>query len=240
VDEPPLGPVVSPAAATGVLGELAGVFPTGRGALPRASVMSNSVMSIAKAASEGSTPPTTLADPVPCAVGGPFVPSKRGGAFGSEAPSSTSGSTSSAEANSVGMRPESEGAAGTSVLEGCEAEADEAEGGASGPSSSAPYASKSSSESIRPFDGAVCGDALAEEGAAAEEDGRAPPTWDAVPFTPKGSSTGRSAKGSKAGREAASIVFEPESGDEPETYPAMPLPTHLGAGSQIGAPSLGS
>ena len=77
-------------------------------------------------------------------------------------------------------------------------------GGASGPMSrSTPCASNSSSDSI----GAVGGDA----GLAAGE-GRAPPTCDAVPFNPKGSSTGRSAKGSKAGREAASIVFEPDSG----------------------------
>jgi len=87
-------------------------------------------------------------------------------------------------------------------------ELDEA-GGTSGlVSSSKPCASKSSSEFIGPFDVAVGG---GDAGLAAEE-GRASPTCEAVPVNPNGSSTGRSAKGSKAGREAASIVFEPASG----------------------------
>jgi hypothetical protein len=205
-------------------------------------------MSTAEAAAPAGLPAPTsaprdaLADPVPRTATPPFVPSNRTGEFGSEAPSSTSGSTSSADANSVGISPESEGAPGASGVEGCEVEADEPDApAASGPKSSrSPYASKSSSESIRPLDGAVGGDTLVEAGVPPDEDGRAFPTWDAVPFNPKGSSTGRSAKGSKAGREAASIVFEPESGDEPETYPAVPLPRHLGAGSQIGVPSPGS
>jgi hypothetical protein len=51
---------------------------------------------------------------------------------------------------------------------------------------------------------------------------------------PMGSSTGRSARGSSLGREAASIVFEPASGDQSSTYPAMPSPRYLGDGSQIG------
>jgi hypothetical protein len=51
---------------------------------------------------------------------------------------------------------------------------------------------------------------------------------------PMGSSTGRSARGSSLVREAASIVFEPASGDQSSTYPAMPSPRYLGDGSQIG------
>jgi len=202
------------------------------------------------AATEGLTPPTSatpdaLADPVPRAGTAPleasalFVPSTRTGAFGSDAPSSTSGSISSAEANSVGISPESGPAAGTGALEGGEVETDEA-GGASGPkSSSTPCASKSSSESVRSFGGTVGGwDAVVDAGVAADEEGRAPPVCDAVPFNPNGSSTGRSAKGSKAGREAASIIFEPESGDQSGEYPAVPLPRYLGAGSQIGGTAL--
>ena len=45
------------------------------------------------------------------------------------------------------------------------------------------------------------------DGGAAGEEVRA--VGDALAANPTGSSTGRSAKGSKAGREAASIVFEP-------------------------------
>ena len=47
------------------------------------------------------------------------------------------------------------------------------------------------------------------DGGAAADELRA--VGDALAANPTGSSTGRSAKGSKAGREAASIVFEPES-----------------------------
>jgi hypothetical protein len=154
-----------------------------------------------------------LADPPLRSARAPLVPSVRGGAFGSEAPSSISGSSNSADANnSVGINPESAGACGTDVLEACEVvEVDEA-AGASGPKSrSTPCASRSSSESNRPFDGAVGGDAI-DAGVGVDGEGRAPPPpCDAVPFNPKGSSTGRSAKGSKTGREAASIVFEPDS-----------------------------
>jgi hypothetical protein len=153
-----------------------------------------------------------IADPALRAARAPLVPSVRGGAFGSEAPSSISGSSNSADANnSVGIKPESAGARGTGVLETDEVvEADEG-AGASGPRSrSAPCASKSSSESNGPFAGRVGGDAVVDAGVDVEGEGRAPPACDAVPFNPKGSSTGRSAKGSKAGREAASIVFEPD------------------------------
>jgi hypothetical protein len=140
----------------------------------------------------------------------PTALSVRGGTFGSEAPSSISGSTSSTDDNnSAGIIPESKAASGTDVPAPDElVEPDEA-GGASGlMSSSTPCASRSSSEFIGLFDVAGGG---GDAGLAAVE-GRAPPTCDAVPFIPKGSSTGRSAKGSKAGREAASIVFEPAPG----------------------------
>ena len=144
------------------------------------------------------------ADPRP-ATAAPML-SVRRGTGGSEAPNSTSGSSSSADDNnSVGINPESEGAPGTAdvLAPGEVVELDDA-GGASGPMSrSTPCASKSSSDSIGAVGGVDAGPAVAE--------GRAPPTCDAVPFNPKGSSTGRSAKGSKAGREAASIVFEPDS-----------------------------
>jgi hypothetical protein len=154
--------------------------------------------------------PDALVAPIPRAPTA-LVLSGRAGAFGSEAPSSTSGSSNSADANNnVGISPESAGGPGSDVLAvGEVVEPDEA-GGASGPmSSSTPCASKSSSESIGPIDGVVAGDA----GVAADEEERAP-ACGAVPFNPSGSSTGRSAKGSKAGREAASIVFEPDSGDQ--------------------------
>ncbi|HEV7445226.1 MAG TPA: hypothetical protein VGO18_21705, partial [Steroidobacteraceae bacterium] len=146
----------------------------------------------------------------------PLVPSVRGGAFGSEAPSSTSGSSSSADANnSVGISPESAGACRTGGLEAGEVVEIDGAADASGPKSrSAPCASKSSSGSTRPFDGAVGEGAVVVAGLGADEEGRAPPAGDAVPFNPNGSSTGRSAKGSKAGREAGSIVFEPDSGDQ--------------------------
>jgi hypothetical protein len=183
--------------------DLTGGLPPAREALSLGLVMSTA---------EGLAAPESrgrdgLADARPPAATVPLALSVRGSAFGSEAASNTSGSIKSAEDNnSVGINPESEGPSEPDVL--APDEVVEAGGGASAlMSSSAPYASKSSSESIRPFDDAAGGDA----GVAAEE-GRAPPTCDAVPFNPKGSSTGRSAKGSKAGREAASIVFEPESG----------------------------
>jgi hypothetical protein len=141
----------------------------------------------------------------------PVVPSVRGGAFGSEAPRSISGSSSSADASRVGIRPESALASGTDVVEAGEAVGMDGAADASSRASSAPWASRSSSESITPFDGEIGEDIVADAGAGA---GCAPCACDAVPFNPKGSSTGRSAKGSKAGREAASIVFEPESGDQ--------------------------
>lgn len=78
-------------------------------------------------------------------------------------------------------------------------------------SSKSPCESKSSPESI--------------EGPFAESD---------ETVGPMGCSTGRSARGSSLGREAASIVFEPASGDQSSTYPAMPSPRYLGDGSQIG------
>jgi hypothetical protein len=209
-DELPLGPAVRTAEG-GVLAEvaLAVALPAACDVLPP-----DLAMSTAEAGTEEFAPaaPDALAEPVACGAMAPFVPSTLMGEFGSEAPSSTSGSTKSADANSVGINPESEGAPGGGVLKVGEVETDEA-GAASGPkSSSTPCASKSSSESIGPIDGAVGGAAAVVAGTAADEDGRPPPGCDVVPFNPNGSSTGRSAKGSKAGREAASIVFEPEIG----------------------------
>jgi hypothetical protein len=203
----PAGP---PAEAEVAL-EGAGALPTARGAPPDL-VMSTVEAAVEELAALMSRRPDAPVVPVLRAPTAPLVLSVRAGAFGSETPSSASGSNNSADANnSVGISPESAGAPGTYVLTGGEVvELDEA-GGASGPmSSSTPCASKSSSESIGPFDGAVGGDA----GVAADAEERAPPTCDEVPFKPRGSSTGRSAKGSKAGREAASIVFEPDSGDQ--------------------------
>jgi hypothetical protein len=213
-DEPPLAPEVPLAAGVPAEVTLAGALPAACGAPPV-----DFVISLAEAATEELALPTpampgAVADPVPRAMAGPLVPSVRGGAFGSETPRSTSGSSNSADANeSVGISADSGGTCGTDALEAVEM--DEA-GGTSGPeSSSTPYASRSSSEFIGSF-GAGCGEEAGGLDAAGpvEEEGRALPPWDAVPFNPKGSSTGRSAKGSKAGREAASIVFEPDSGDQ--------------------------
>jgi hypothetical protein len=133
----------------------------------------------------------------------PLVPSTRAGAPGSETPSSTSGSRSSADAISVGTSAESGRASGIT-------DPDAADGpGASGPkSSNAPCESKSSSESIGLFKMGAPADAEVDGGVAVEE---VRPEGAPFPANPKGSSTGSSAKGSKAGREAASIVFEPES-----------------------------
>jgi hypothetical protein len=192
-------------------GACAGALATGRGAVDR-------VMSAAEAGPEELAPPATpnpVAGALPRAAMAPVVPSVRGGAFGSEAPKSTSGSSSSADANSVGIRPESALASETDVAEAGEVvEMDGAAGASGSRASSTPWASRSSSESITPFDGEVGGDIVADAGAGLGDAGCAPPACDAVPFNPKGSSTGRSAKGSKAGREAASIVFEPDSGDQ--------------------------
>jgi hypothetical protein len=198
------------AAGAAVTGDvaLAGALPTARGALAP-----DLVMSAAGVAGEG------VAD-----------------ALSSGAPSSTSGSSNSADDNNnVGISPESEGAPGIDVLGavgGVEVGGEAGEGSVPEPSST-PYASKSSSGLVGPSDGVV-------EAGAVDGGGRAPPTCDAVPFNPKGSSTGRSARGSRAGREAASIVFEPASGDQSWTYPAVPVPRYLGAGSQIGGPGPGS
>jgi hypothetical protein len=147
-------------------------------------------------------------DPVPRAMAGPLVPSVRTGPSGSEAPSSTSGSSNSADAiKSVGISPESGGASGTDVLEaGRFVEMDAAGGASEAESSSTPYASRSSSELIGSFDAGCGWDAAFDAAAAVEEEARAASPCDAVAFSPKGSSTGRSAKDSKAGREAASIV----------------------------------
>jgi len=139
----------------------------------------------------------------------PTAPGVLPEAFSSAAPSKISGSSSSADdINNVGISPESEGASDTDLLEaavGVELGGEPGEGSVP-ESSRTPYASKSSSGFIGPFAGVGGGDVVAA--------GRPPPTRDAVPFNSNGSSTGRSAKGSRAGREAASIVFEPDSGDQ--------------------------
>jgi hypothetical protein len=130
---------------------------------------------------------------------GPLVPSTRAGAPASEAPNKTSGSSNSPDPDAddvnVGTSAESGRASGTTGADG-----------PSGPkSSSAPCESKSSSDSID-----LCtAEAAADAGGATVEEMR--PEGDPVGADPIASSTGRSAKGSKAGREAASIVFEPES-----------------------------
>jgi hypothetical protein len=178
--------------------------------------MSTAEAAVEEVAAPTSRKPDARVAPVPRAGTAPLEPpaplvlSARADAMGSEALSSTSGSSNSPGANiSVGISPESAGAGGTDVLAvGQVVKPDEASGASGLMSSSTPCASKSSSESIGPFDGAVAGDA----GVAADEEERAPPTCGAVPLNPSGSSTGRSAKGSKADREAASIVFEPDSG----------------------------
>jgi len=140
----------------------------------------------------------------------PTAPGVLPEAFSSAAPSKISGSSSSADdINNVGISPESEGA--SDLLEAAvDVELGGEPGEGSVPESSrTPYASKSSSGFIGPFAGVGGGDAV-----AVDTGGRPPPTCDAVPFNPNGSSTGRSARGSRAGREAASIVFEPDSGDQ--------------------------
>ena len=110
-------------------------------------------------------------------VPGPLVPSMRAGAPGSEAPSSTSGSSNSPDAkfdeSNVGIRSVSGRVSDTGAVMG-----------ASEGSSNAPCASKSSSDSCEALF------AVTEDGAAAI----------------MGSSTGRSARGSSLGREAASIL----------------------------------
>jgi hypothetical protein len=150
-------------------------------------------------------PPTAPARPTaPSAL----VPSTRAGPPGSEAPNSTSGSSSSpdADADSVGMSAVSGRASGTEEFEGA---AMDGGAGTSPPrSSKAPCDSKSSSESITLFSFEAADDAEFDGGGAVEE---VRPDGVPIPPNPIGSSTGRSAKGSKVGREAASIVFEPES-----------------------------
>jgi hypothetical protein len=143
------------------------------------------------------------AEPPRGVVPAPLVPSARVGAPGSETPNSTSGSRSSSDAISVGTSAESGRASGTT-------DPDAANGAeASGPkSSNAPCASKSSSESSGLFEVGVVADADVDGGVAVEE---VRPDGDPFTADPIGSSTGRSVKGSKVGREAASIVFEPQS-----------------------------
>jgi hypothetical protein len=157
-----------------------------------------------------------------------LVPSTRVGAPGSEAPNSISGSRKSADPDNVGTMAESGRASGASGPvtpddEFCRPEA------VGSKSSNAPCERRSSSDSIRPF--AEAADAGADVEFAVEE----PPAGEAALDDAKGSSTGISAKGSKTGREAASIVFEPDSGDQSWPYPAMPRRRHLGDGSQNGA-----
>jgi hypothetical protein len=129
-----LAPAAAGAPANGDAA-LAGALPTARGALPLAPVMS----AVGAAGEEGPD------------------------AFNAGAPSSTSGSSSSADdSNNVGIRPESEGASGTDLLDVGGGEPGAEPGKGSVPeSSSAPYASKSSSGFIGPFDAVVGGDAVA-------------------------------------------------------------------------------
>jgi hypothetical protein len=160
----------------------------------------------------GPTPAAPLPSPK---VPNPFVPSIRAGAPGSETPSSTSGSSSSPDSDALGE------ASGRASVTGATAGV-EAAGASMLKSSSAPCESRSSSESnLPPFTAEAVGADIDE----ARPDGNP---------VAMGSSTGRSARGSKSGRETASIVLEPESGGQSSTYPAMPWPRYLGDGSQIG------
>jgi hypothetical protein len=166
--------------------------------------------------SAGAVPPTGLATGALGAgafvsprakVPAPFVPSIRAGAPASEAPNNISGSSSSpaGAAVRVGIRGVSGRPSGTAAATAA------ATVGLADESSKAPCESKSSPESNEVLF----------------------PELDET-VGPMGSSTGRSARGSSLGREAASIVFEPESGGQSSTYPAMPSPRYLGDGSQIG------
>jgi len=126
----------------------------------------------------------------------PFVPSSRAGAPGAEAPSKTSGSSSSPDSGaeeSVGTNAESGRASGSG-------DAVETAGPSMPKSSSAPCESRSSSGSILP--------PFTADAAGADIEDEARPDGNPIPM---GSSTGRSARGSKSEREAASIVFEPKS-----------------------------
>jgi hypothetical protein len=112
----------------------------------------------------------------------PFVPSKRAGAPGSETPKSTSGSSSSPEGEFEAVNVGISAVSGRASDTGAEADSGDT-------SSKSPCESKSSPDS-------------GEELFSVPNDG----------IAAMGSSTGRSARGSSLGREAASIVFEPESG----------------------------
>lgn len=148
-------------------------------------------------------------------VPAPFVPSMRAGPPASEAPNNISGSSSSPAidaVNNVGISEVSGPASGTGAATAG------ASVGLADRSSKSPCESKSSPES--------------SEGLFAELDEAVDPIM--------GSSTGRSARGSSLGREAASIIFEPASGDQSSTYPAMPSLRYLGDGSQIGTTRTGN
>ena len=155
---------------------------------------------------------------------------------GSKVSKSTSGSTNSSDPVSVGTIAESGRASEALGPEvGAGTVAGDVTDASALKSINAPCASKSSSVSIRPFDDAVGDDVGA---AGVDDEGRAPAAWEPAPATVSGSSTGRSAKGSKVGRDAASIiVFGPKRGELSSTYPAMPWPGHLGDGSQISGPA---
>jgi hypothetical protein len=124
-------------------------------------------------------------------VPAPFVPSIRAGPPASETPNNTSGSSSSpaVDAVSVGIRAVSGRASVTGA----------ATVGLADRSSNAPCESKSSPGSNEP-----------ESDEPESDDERIVEPDKTV--DPMGCSTGRSARGSSLGREAASIVFEPESG----------------------------
>jgi hypothetical protein len=205
------------AAVPGTPGAAGGTVAAGALLTPRsAALLSDFVMSSDAGPEEpplpGSPAAEPLGDAVPRAVPAPFVPPPRVGVPGSEAPNSTSGSINSPGAISVGtcaVSGRASRAAGAGAVE-----LDDTADVSGVRSSNAPWASKSSSESPNAFEGEGDGGEELDAGGAVVEAGRAPPACDPVPPDPKGSSTGRSAKGSKAGREAASIIFEPQSGDQ--------------------------
>jgi hypothetical protein len=122
---------------------------------------------------------------------------------GADLRSKSSGSTSPADSKSVGIKPESSGRGGKAVAGLSPAPmAGAFTAGADSRPSSAPCARRSS------------GSTMGDESDDAEEGGGenlAPSISPAGRPVSIGCSTGRSAKGSKTGREAASIDFEPDS-----------------------------
>jgi hypothetical protein len=154
----------------------------------------------------------------------PLVPSVRAGPPGSDTPSRISGSSNPPGTSSGGVDSAVDPTAApgaTPVIDPAETVGPTLRTAGSTPSS-APWASKSSSDSIRPpldardvFEaGALAAAEVPAEVDAEVDTGPVPLGGDPFPPISNGSSTGRSKRGSRAGREAASIMFEPKSDDE--------------------------